>query len=63
MPEWLDWQHISERHKFVQIDDNPNCASCGKPMEGHWFPSRNPQEVLDQANKVVEDYENRKLLE
>lgn len=62
MPEWVDWQHISQKHKYVQINDEPVCATCGNGMDNHWFPKQNPKKILDEANQIVDEY-NRKLLE
>ncbi len=62
-PEWVDWQHISECHKYVQVNNEPTCTVCGRDMSNHWFPKKNPQVVLDEAIQTVEDYLNRQILE
>ena len=62
MPEWVNWDNINERHKYVQEDDATNCKVCGREMTNHWFPKVNPKQLWDEVDQIVDDY-NRRLLE
>ena len=61
-PEWLNWDNITERHKYVQEDDATSCKVCGREMNNHWFPKTNPKQLWDEVDQIVDDY-NRRLLE
>ena len=62
MPDWVDWQNINERHKYIQQDNEPTCMVCGRDMTNHWFPKQNPKKVIDEAEQIVNNY-NKRLLE
>lgn len=62
-PEWVNWEHLSDHHRYVQENDSTTCMVCGRGMENHWFPKQNPRKVLDEAMQTVEDYINRQMLE
>ena len=60
-PEWVDWNHLSNQHRYVQEDNNPRCMTCGVGPENHWYPKLNPKNIWDEATQIVDDY-NRRLL-
>ena len=61
MPEWLDWQHISQQHTPVS-EDGKTCITCSGDLDTHWYPKTNPKKLLDEVADIV-DEANRKLLE
>jgi len=63
MPEWVDWQHLSQQHKFVAEGDSKTCMTCGNDMDHHWFPRKNPKPLIDEAESIVNDAFNKGLLE
>ena len=62
MAEWLMWEQLSQKHRYIQENDDKVCMVCGNDMEHHWFPRVNPKLLLDEVEQIVEDY-NRRLLE
>jgi hypothetical protein len=61
-PDWVDWQNISQRHRYVQFNDETVCGVCGNGPDSHWYPRINPKKLLDEVEQIADDY-NRKLLE
>ena len=62
MPEWVDWQHLSQQHKYIQEGDATVCMVCGNDMNHHWFSRVNPKPLLDEVEQIADDY-NKRLLE
>jgi hypothetical protein len=64
MPEWVDYQHINEHHKFQTVEtwssgntsDPPptTCWICGKGFESHWFPISDAKKLADLHQQVYD---------
>lgn len=61
MPEWLDWQHLSQQHRPVS-EDGTTCITCGNALDTHWYPKTNPKPLLDEIAQIVDDEFNKDIL-
>lgn len=52
-PEWVDYQHINDRHRYQELNDQNFCWICGKDKDDHWWPE-SPFKGLEQASDIVE---------
>lgn len=48
------FEHINEKHRPTQVNDDPFCWVCGVELDKHWYPNPDIEKLKDLHLEVEE---------